>query len=350
VREGTGRSQGELFKVLARPAQEQHPEGALKTPVTFIIFKRPDLTARVWEAIRRARPAKLFVIADGPRTPQEEVKCDETRKVVEQIDWPCEVQRNYSATNLGCRERIASGLDWVFSQMSEAIILEDDCLPSPSFFDFAAELLGHYREEPRVMHICGSNFVSQEGKTPYSYYFSRYAHVWGWATWARAWNQMDLSMKEWPEFSKSAAATLFADPLERKHWLRKLNRFFTGERSDSWAYPWQFAVWAHNGVCVSPATNLVSNIGHRADATHTQTGSPRANLAAGEVALPLKHPPAIRIDEHADRLTFYEALEGDRLRQRQSLRYRLSKPLRVWRKLRGMAFPIQLTAAQILIQ
>jgi hypothetical protein len=309
------------------------------TPVVLIIFKRPDLTARVWEAIRHAQPAKLFVIADGPRTPEEREKCDEARSVVEQVEWKCEMHRNYSATNRGCRERIASGLDWVFSQTTEAIILEDDCVPSRSFFDFSTELLGHYRNEQRVMHICGSNFVSQNQMTPYSYYFSKYAHVWGWATWARAWKQMDLKMKGWPEFSKTRAGTVFPDPLERKHWLRKLNRFFTGERNDSWAYPWQFAVWARNGVCISPTTNLVSNIGHRSDATHTRAGSPQANLAAGELALPLNHPRAIRIDQEADRETFYAALGGDRLKLRQSWRHRLSKPLRVWRQLRRAAVP-----------
>jgi hypothetical protein len=329
--------QGELSKGL--PCRNRHNMlgCTLNTAVAFVIFKRPDLTARVWEAIRHAHPQKLFLIADGPRTPEEQEKCDEARRVVEQVDWKCEVHRNYSATNLGCRDRIVSGLDWIFSQVNEAIVLEDDCVPAQSFFGFCAELLDHYRDEDRIMHICGTNFIGGAPTTSDPYYFSKYADMWGWATWARAWRHMDLKMKLWPDFVKERSKKLFTDEVERKHWIRKLNRFFTGKRIDSWAYPWQFAVWMQRGVCISPAINLVTNIGYRADATHTQAESPRANLPAGELALPLKHPLAIRINEEADHQTFNAALGGDRLRKRQTWRHRFSKPLRVWRKLRATA-------------
>ena len=282
-----------------------------------------------------AGPQQLFIIADGPRNARERENCDATRRIVEKVDWQCDVRRDYSDKNLGCRNRIASGLDGVFSHVSEAVILEDDCVPAQSFFRFCTELLEHYRGEERVMHICGSNFVPGKPPSEESYYFSKYAHVWGWATWARAWRHMDLEMKGWREFVKNGSKRVLPDPLERKHWIRKLDRFFTRERTDSWAYPWQFAIWGRAGLCVAPATNLVSNIGHRADATHTRADSHRANLEARELSFPLRHPSAATIDEEADHQTFYGALEGGRLRRRQTWGYRLSKPLRLWRKVRG---------------
>ncbi|HMJ63979.1 MAG TPA: glycosyltransferase family 2 protein, partial [Candidatus Binatia bacterium] len=237
---------------------DERDDTALNAPVVLIVFNRPDLTIRVWETIRAAKPGRLFVIADGPRNPDERAKCDETRRIIENVDWQCDLRRDYSENNLGCRNRIASGLDWVFSQVNDAIILEDDCVPSPTFFGFCTELLDHYRDNQRVMHVCGSNFIPRPPMTSYSYYFSKYANVWGWATWARAWRHMDLEMKRWQEFVKNGSKAMFPDARERRHWIRKLNPFFTRERTDSWAYPWQFAVWASAGLCVAPVANLVS--------------------------------------------------------------------------------------------
>ena len=132
----------------------------MRTPVVFIIFSRPDLTARVFAEIARARPEKLLVIADGPRPDREgeDAKCAATRAIIERVDWPCEILKNYSNVNLGCGHRPATGLRWVFEQVEEAIILEDDCVPHPTFFRFCEELLEHYRDDERVMHISGDNF------------------------------------------------------------------------------------------------------------------------------------------------------------------------------------------------
>ena len=307
---------------------------ASSTPVVLIIFNRPDLTKRVFEAIRQARPQRLFVIADGPRNSQERLRCEQTRRVVEVLDWPCEVSRHYSDHNMGCRDRIASGLDWVFAQAPEAIILEDDCLPCQSFFGFCAELLDHYRQVDRVMHISGSNFLVQRA-TPYSYCFSRYAHIWGWATWARAWRHMDLRLREWQRFRNSQIRELFPDKDERSYWIQKLHPFFTGQRTDTWDHPWQYSIWAQRGVCIVPRTNLVANIGFGGDATHTQnTSSPISNLPVGEMPDGLQHPPEVGFDDEADRAVYLRVFGGERSKLRKSWRYRLSKPVRVYRKLR----------------
>ncbi len=176
----------------------------IKTPVVVIIFKRTDTTEKVFEAIRLAKPPKLFVIADGPRAdhPGEAEKCEAARAIIERVDWECEVLKNYSDTNLGCAKRVSSGLDWVFSNVEEAIILEDDCVPHLTFFPFCEELLEKYRYDTRIASISGQNVQFGRERTNYSYYFSRYNHCWGWATWRRAWQHFDFDMKLWPEIKK----------------------------------------------------------------------------------------------------------------------------------------------------
>lgn len=156
----------------------------LKTPVAFLIFNRPDTTRRVFAEIAKARPPKLLVVADGPRAdhPDDVEKCAAVRAIIDGIDWDCKVLTNYSDINLGCKRRVSSGLDWVFDTVEEAIILEDDCLPHPAFFRFCEEMLNKYRDDKRIAMISGDNFQFGRKRTEYSYYFSRYPHIWGWAS------------------------------------------------------------------------------------------------------------------------------------------------------------------------
>src|SRR5579871_4386735 len=165
----------------------------LTTPVALIVFNRPDTTRQVFQEIRRVRPPVLLVVADGPRRdhPEDEQLCRETRAVAEEVDWPCQVLTEYSDVNLGCRHRPASGLDWVFSQVEEAIILEDDCVPHPSFFRFCSELLSRYRDDARIGTIAGTNVQGGRKRGGASYYFSKYPTIWGWASWRRAWALYD---------------------------------------------------------------------------------------------------------------------------------------------------------------
>jgi hypothetical protein len=303
-------------------------------PVALIIFNRPDLTARVFEAIRRVRPSQLFIIADGPRSPAEDELCQQAREIIHRVDWDCQLKLEFSEINLGCGRRPRTGIDWVFSQVEQAIILEDDCVPSPGFFRFCEQLLERYRDDERVMHIAGSNFLTRQQIALYSYYFSKYAQACGgWATWARAWQHMDFEMKEWNKFVSERSSQVFDDSLERKHWVHKLRPISAGQRPDVWDYQWQVSLWMRGGVSIVPATNLITNIGFRYDATHTRAESWQGNLPAGEMPEELSHPREVRIDEEADRRLFYEVLEGKRLLERRSWRYRISKPVRIYRKL-----------------
>jgi hypothetical protein len=184
----------------APDARSSGPATGLQTPVLLILFNRPELTARVFSEIAAQRPATLFVAGDGPRNAADVDRCHEARRVIERVGWPCDVRTNFAVRNLGAGLGPATALDWVFSQVDEAIILEDDCVPAPSFFAFAEALLHRYRHDPRVMEIGGGNYQFGRRHTPYSYYFSHYAHTNGWATWRRAWDRFDLQIARWPEY------------------------------------------------------------------------------------------------------------------------------------------------------
>ena len=171
-------------------------------PVLFLIFNRPDTTALVMEAIRAARPARLYVAADGPRPgcPGDAERCAEARRVVTAVDWPCQVKTLFRETNLGCRKAVSSAIDWLFACEEEGIILEDDCVPTSDFFSFCGELLERFRDDKQIMAICGSCYAEAEPNYRASYYFSYYADPWGWATWRRAWRLYDGDLSRWPAF------------------------------------------------------------------------------------------------------------------------------------------------------
>ena len=283
---------------------------AINTPVAFIIFNRPDVTERVFQVIRDAQPQKLLVISDGPRgdRPGEAERCAAARAVIDQVDWECEVLTNYSDTNLGCKHRVSSGIDWVFSQVEEAIILEDDCLPAPSFFQFCQTLLEKYRYDNRIMMVSGSNF-QPNNKMKDSYYFSDCIHIWGWATWRRAWQHYDVEMASWPTFrDRGLLKAVCHNPLEADYWQKNFDDV-SNRTVDTWDHQWVYACWQQSGMSVTPAVNLVSNIGFRHDATHTFGESPLAAMPIGNI-YNIKHPIFVLNDQEADDYVFSNVFGG----------------------------------------
>jgi hypothetical protein len=278
----------------------------LRTPVAFLIFNRPDTTATVFAAIAEVRPATLLVVADGPRSsrPGEEELCAAARAVIDLVDWPCQVLTNFSEHNLGCRRRVSSGIDWVFSLVEEAIFLEDDCLPDPTFFSFCEQMLDRYRADPRVMHIGGTNFQGAARVSEESYYFSRHVHVWGWASWRRAWRHYDVDMAAWTwARATGRISDILSTPKERRAFTSLFDRVARHE-IDTWDTQWTVACRAQNALSVVPSQNLVSNIGFRGDATHTSdAGHPVATMRAFSLALPLTHPRYTLADSAADERT-----------------------------------------------
>jgi hypothetical protein len=259
----------------------------------------------VLAAIREARPVQLFVALDGPRKGRagDYEFCQATRNLLrEQIDWECEVQTLLREHNLGCRPAVSSAITWFFDHVEQGIVLEDDCLPVSGFFGFCEALLKEHAANPTVMHISGSNFQEGRVRGSGSYYASRYAHIWGWATWRRAWQHYDVTMRAFPEFkAEGRIKDVSSSEQEQGYWLRTFEKTHSGAL-DTWDYQWQFAIWAAKGLTLLPNTNLVKNIGFGAGATHTgrRDWTPPARNFAG----PIVHPPTVKPDDEADAFTF----------------------------------------------
>lgn len=279
----------------------------LDTPVAFIVFNRPDTTERVFAEIAKAKPPKLLVVADGARANREweAEKVSATRAIIERVDWDCEVLTNYSEINLGCKVRVSSGIDWVFNQVEEAIILEDDCLPDPTFFRFCQEMLERYKHDQRIGMISGDNFQFGNRRNNDSYYFSKYVHIWGWATWRDRWQgSYDVELKKWPIVRDEGwLLDMLGNPDEFESWANIFEHTHNS-KIDTWDYQWVFANWVESRINVMPNVNLISNIGFGADATHTVRDSHLANLPIGKMQFPIKHPVGIFKNLKADTYTF----------------------------------------------
>jgi hypothetical protein len=301
----------------------------LNTPVAFFIFNRPNLTSIVFDAIAQAKPKKLLIVADGPRFPEEAEKCREAKAVIERVDWDCEVLTNLSDKNLGCGIRVSSGLDWVFSEVEEAIILEDDCLPSPSFFYFCETLLEYYRHDERIMHISGNNLQFGQSRTDYSYYFSKYGATWGWASWRRAWKHFDRNMNTWPEFKATKMIeSVCEDPYEQDYWTNRFECIFQGA-PDIWDYHWLYARWSQSDLSIVPNSNLVSNIGFGSDATHTYSQeNPLASLPLTDI-WEIKHPLLVVKNRAADSYIF-ESFYSSKIQKKNALIGKIKKIMKLF--------------------
>jgi hypothetical protein len=265
----------------------------MRSPLLFLVFNRPEPTAEVFAAIRAARPPRLYVAADGARPSRsgEAQRCEQTRRVATAVDWPCEVKTLFREQNLGCKQAVSRALDWFFECEAEGIILEDDCVPDPSFFQYCDELLERYRDDDRIALISGDNFQFGRVYGESSYYFSRYCHIWGWASWRRGWQRYDRDMNAWPAFRDSGELErVFASrPREARYWRRAFDKVRQG-KIDTWDYQWNFAVWAHRMLTILPQKNLVRNIGFGVDATHTTGRNKFADMRAEKLDFPLQHP------------------------------------------------------------
>lgn len=275
----------------------------VKTPVLFLIFNRPATTQQVFEAIRQAKPERLYVAADGPRPdrPDEGARCAEVRRIATSVDWPCEVKTLFRETNLGCKMGVSGGINWFFQHEEEGIILEDDCLPHPTFFRFCEELLAHYRHDQRVAMISGDNFQFGHRINDDSYYFSNNNHIWGWATWRSRWqHDYDVDMKLWPKARDEGRVADWAQTkAEHRYFTEIFQAVFDGT-IDTWDYQWGFGSRCNGRISVMPNVNLVSNIGFGIEATHTKNLSSLACQSMSEMQFPLKHPTFVSASSELD--------------------------------------------------
>jgi hypothetical protein len=274
----------------------------LTTPIGFFVFNRPDYTRRVLEVIRQAKPQEIFLVADGPRPnhPGESALCQEVRETLEEgINWPCAVRRDFSEKNLGCAERISSGLRWVFDQVDRAIILEDDCLPDPTFFTFSQELLARYEDDPKIGMIAGTNYRSTGSLRSESYFFSRHGSIWGWATWRRAFAGYEATMADWRNSVKPGDLG--------SHWGDWRSRLLHRTMFDlcregavkTWDIPWVFHLARNRMLSIVPRVNLVTNIG--VSGTRGRGGDRNNNLPTQPMTFPLNHPEEASPETQYDR-------------------------------------------------
>ena len=288
----------------------------LKTAVLFLVFNRPNTTTKVFEIIRQAKPPRLYVACDGPREGNDEdkEKVIKAREIATKVDWPCKVKTLFRDKNLGCKKGVSNAITWFFEHEEQGIILEDDCVPHLDFFPFCEDLLDRYAEDERVSAISGNNFQNGKWRGDASYYFSKYSHIWGWASWRRAWSHYQADIPFWSNWINSNAWLRHtSDKKERKYWQDIFKRIQAG-KIDSWAYPWTASVWYKNGLTVTPNVNLVSNIGFGGDSTHTKKKNDLESNIPTKPLSKIIHPKIIEINNEADIYDFEWTFGGRNLR------------------------------------
>ena len=287
----------------------------LETSILFITFRRPDTTAKVFEAIKQAKPERLYVAQNfpGSDTPEDIKKWTDVRSILENVDWDCEVKRLYRTKYLTAKASISTAIDWFFQNEKEGIILEDDCLPDSTFFQFCEELLERYRDDERIAMISGDNFQFGKIEMEESYYFSRYTHIWGWASWRRSWNNYDVHMKHWPLIrDKKCLQDMFHNEKAVRYWTSIFDKTYMGN-IDTWDYQWLFTCWIQNQLTILPSVNLVKNIGFGKEAVHTKVQNQFADLQTETMLFPLKHPDFLMRNYVADNLTENTNFSGEKL-------------------------------------
>ena len=282
------------------------PHEPFNTPILMIVFNRPEQTREVFERVRQAQPPRLYIGADGPRPGKgEEDKVAAVRAIVEEVDWECEVFTLYQEENQGCAFAPPAAISWFFEHEEAGIILEDDCLPSMSFFGYCQEMLERYKNDQRIFMISGSNLQDGWQRDPeYSYYFSHLGLIWGWATWRRAWEYYDWNVKMFGEIrDKGLLEDYYWNQPSTQYVIDFLERVYNGEPGiDTWDYQWAFSIYANSGLSINPNVNLIQNIGMNAEgATHMSEADQRhVNRPIYDLEFPLTHPPFLIRDRVSD--------------------------------------------------
>ena len=277
------------------------------TPILLTLWRRPNETSKVIEAIRKVKPKKLFIACDGPRegNEQEFRKVKKTIDVCkEEINWECEIKWKVSEKNLGCKTGVTNAINWFFDNVNEGIIIEDDNLAHPDFFWFCENLLEKYRADKRIWSISGTNNQDEIIRGDGSYYFGKIPLVWGWATWKDRWQENDVNMTQWPEIkARNIFNEIFNDQIEREYWENIFDNFYKKGIPDTYDYQWVFTCLINNGLIAIPNKNLINNIGFNLDATHTKwekTSVSKVSSLGEEII----HPKYLFCDSEAEKYQF----------------------------------------------
>lgn len=301
-----------------------------KSPILFLIFNRPDCTNLVFEQIRRVKPSQLYIAADGARSniEGEDDNCQKTREISNKVDWDCELKLLFRTKNLGCKYAVSSAIDWFFENEEQGIILEDDCLPTQDFFIFCDQMLSYYKYDSRIYHIGGSNLQMGNIRGNTSYYFSNLTHVWGWASWRRAWQDYNVELSNYKELdTEKMFNSIFHDAYLSKNW----NLIFLElleNKIDTWDFQWAITNMFNNGLSIIPNNNLISNIGFGQDATHTHNENDDfSNLPTASLGEVITHPISFLPDKEADSFT----LKKEFIEQKVEV-VKTKKSFKFWKK------------------
>lgn len=273
----------------------------MNTPILLLVYNRKKETGILINALRKIKPKKIYISSDGPKNLEKDIKKNnDVKEILKNINWTKNIKLNYMKKNYGCKASVSKGISWFFSKVKMGIILEDDCIPNRSFFLFAEQMLKKFRNNKKIYVISGNNFLKNKIKINESYYFSKYNHCWGWATWSRAWKDYDKNLNYWNQYKKSKTwKNKFYNKYEKKYWEKIFNLCYK-KKIDSWAYPWLYSIWRKNGISVIPKVNLVKNIGFNISASHTFSHK-KFSYNCGEIKKNIIHPNKIKVNNKADK-------------------------------------------------
>jgi len=265
----------------------------MNSAILFLTYKRLDTTRLVFNAICQAKPKKIYFASNAAKDSGEIINVNKIRDFINEINWPCEIHTLFRENHLSVKYSISSAIDWFFENESEGIILEDDCLPDPTFFQYCDELLEKYRDDKRISQISGVN-LQGNSKTNSSYYFSRNIHIWGWATWASRWkNSYDVEMSSWKEFKQfNSIENIINNKSHKKYWSNIFDEI-ANDKMQTWDYQWVYANWINYRLSIMPNKDLITNIGFGPEATFTKESSPLSNLPVYPMTFPMNHPKYI---------------------------------------------------------
>jgi hypothetical protein len=274
-----------------------------RVPILLIGFNRPEAFETVLEAIRLVNPEKIYIALDGPRegVDLDIQKIGACKKKLNNINDECVIKTLFRDKNLGCKRSVSQAIDWLFSSEERGIILEDDCVPNPSFFRYAEELLDKFSDDERIMSIGSQQYFKSLSQSEYSYSFSKYHHCWGWATWKRAWKKYDGSMTKWPLLRENNWLTGVGGYAGfETYWKPIFDKCYDGKIS-SWAYAWSLSCWTQSGLSIIPQKTLVRNIGFGDEATHTfKAPNSLMDIPVGEILFPIIHPENVYVNQIGD--------------------------------------------------
>lgn len=280
----------------------------IKTPVLLIAFNRPDTASQVLNQIRKVQPSKLYMAVDGPRGAQDSGVFD-TRKLVETIDWDCEVHTLFREENLGCGRGPAEAINWAFINEESLMILEDDCVPALSFFSFCENMLDKYRNDMRIGIISGRSH--QHGCRFFDnsdYLFTHYAHTCGWATWKNRWEKNDFLMSDFNEFIQDGGGrNIIPDQYQAGCINKSLHRVFNDIENISkhaWDYQWSYTRLKNGWLDIVPCHNLIQNIGIGDNATHSKVASATLVMPYEEMPAEIRHPRFVMVNRGYEELHF----------------------------------------------